>query len=397
MGSGYLPVASTFTAGSLKASIQAAIASTGTVVIGELFQYSRASEFMLRPKHFCPDATGAVVLLRLEDWLRADLKSGRPDQPLDAWAKERLLLQSRGFIEEVSALSRAVPQVWVMVCPSNGWIATRHHLGALCRTYGNVVTARLRKLSVTVLNCPPFLLNGECDDHSTDRLGQMPYTQAAFDQLGEFLASEITRTLRQTDSASGPTASDSTQFATYLAGLNVQVKLSPAEAPDYVHVDRMLRTIAGFSLTGEKPFMPDDEIGRMLADGDCLLISVSDRLADYGLAGFVHLREAKQEMVVDAMALSCIVLGKQAEFAALSALSQYAAAHGLLKISFRYTAAGRNQPMQEFLESVAEIEPGIGYVVEVSDVETRIGESAVKPGAWTVALLSSFDDSGVLP
>jgi hypothetical protein len=281
--------------------------------------------------------------------------------------------------------------VWVLVCPSHGWIATLHNLAALCRTYANVVTAKIRKLPVTVLNCPPFLLNGECDDASTDRLGQMPYTQAAFDQLGEYLASEIKRTLRQSDSAAVTKTADSTQFAAYLAGLNVQVKLARAEGEDRAHVGRMLRTIAGFSLTGQKPHLTDEEIERMVEGRDCLLVSVSDRLADYGTTGFVLFREANQQVTVEELALSCVVLGKQAEFAVLSALGHYAASRELLRITFAFTPSDRNQPTQEFLESVAVNEPGVGYAVNVGDVGSQIQRAAVKPGAWTVAL----EDSGV--
>jgi hypothetical protein len=397
MVTGLLQVASSFTATPIKPSLEAAIAKAGIAQGVHFVLYGQMSDFMFRPRHHGSDTVGAIILVRLEDWLRDDLKSAPPGSWSDAQVRDRLMSRSGEFISEVAVLAQGVPQVWILMCPSNGWIASRHQLRTLCRTVSNVLVARVRNLPVTVLNFPPFLLNGEGDDQSTDRLGQMPYTQAAFDQLGEFLASEIKRTLRLTDSAVGPPASDSTQFAAYLAGLNVQVKLSRLKKSEQPHVGRMLRTIAGFSLTGEKPYLQDDEIRRMLRDNECLLVSVTDRLADYGATGFVLFGEANQEMIIEAMALSCIVLGKQAEFAVLSALSRYAAAHGLLRIAFRYVAADRNQPMQEFLESVAESKPGAGYVVNVSAVEARIGKSAVKPGAWTVALLSSFDDSSVLP
>ena len=135
----------------------------------------------------------------------------------------------------------------------------------------------------------------------------------------------------------------------------------------------------------------------MLTDKDCLLISVTDRLAEYGPAGFVLFRVAGKDLIVEAMALSCVVLGKQAEFAALSGLARHAAGQELARIVFQYKAADRNQPMQEFLESVAVSEAGAGYVVNVADVEARIKQSAVNPGAWTLALQSSLDGSSVLP
>lgn len=397
MRTGTLPITSTFTATPVKAALEAALVNEGLAPDVKFFLYSQMSEFMLRPAQFAHGATGAVVLLRIEDWLREELKAAAPDPSSESLARQHIVARSGDFVDQLSSLSESVSRVLVLVCPSNGWIATHHNLRALCRTYTNVVVARIRKLPVTVLNCPSFLLEGGCDDHATDRLGQMPYTQAAFDRFGEFLAGEIKRSLRQTDAAGVSAASDSTQFAAYLAGLNVRVKLSRPGGPDRAHVGRMLRTVAGFSLTGEKPYLLDEEIERMLADGDCLLISVSDRLSDYGPTGFILFREANRELIVDAMALSCVILGKQAEFAVLSALSRYAKEQGLLRIAFEYAATDRNQPMQEFLESVAVNEPRVGYVVNVSDIEARISESAVKPGAWTITLQSSLDDSGVVP
>ena len=387
-----LPVATSFTATPLKEILVASLQADSV----EFFLYSRASEYMLRPQNFCSDAAGALVLLRLEDWLRDNLKSASPGKVSHATVKESLLARSNDFVNEVTALASNVRQVWILLCPSKGWIATRHDLTTACRTYSNLIAARLRKLPVTVIDCPSFLLNGESDDHSTDRLGQMPYTQAGFDQLAQYLAAEIKRTSLLGQPGVVPRAADSTEFATYLASLKVRVKLSPVEASDRAHVGRMLRTIAGFSLTGEMPFLQDDEIERMLTDRNCLLVSVADRLAEYGPTGFVLFRVAGKDLIVEAMALSCVVLGKQAEFAALSALARHAGGHDLSRIVFLYKAAERNQPMQEFLESVAVSEPGLGYVVSVADVEARISESAVNPRAWTVELQSSLDNSSVL-
>lgn len=397
MGNGLLQVASTFTATPIGTALRTVVATADFAADVGFVMYSQMSEYMLRPTSSGDQLVGTIVLVRLEDWLRDDLKSSAPDSDHDALARRQLSARMDEFVNQLASLSQRGGQVWFIACPSRGWIATRHKLTVLCRTHTNVLLARVRKLPVTVLNCPSFLLNGECDDHSTDRLGQMPYTQAAFDQLGEFLAGEVSRTFRQSDSAPGPPPSDSTQFAAYLASLNVEVKLSGPEGPNRAHVERMLRTVAGFSLTGEKPYLSDGEIGQMMADRNCLLISVSDRLAEYGVSGFVLFREANRDLVVDEMALSCLVLGKQAEFAVLMALSHYAAERGLARLAFAFTASDRNQPMQEFLESIAFSQPSGGYVVSVADVEDQIGRAAVKPGAWTVTFQSIFGDSGLLP
>jgi hypothetical protein len=396
MGTGIIQIGSTFTATPIGAAFEAALAQEGVPQEVRFALYSQMSEFMLQPARFADRATGALLLVRVEDWLRDDLKSATPDAGSEIGARQRLVSRSEDFVNQLSVLTHGFPQVWVLICPSNGWIATRHNLRILCRTYSNVITARIRKLPVTVLNCPPFLLNRECDDHSTDRLGQMPYTQAAFNQLGEFLAAEVQRTLRQSDLAADVKTSDSSEFGNYLASLNLQVELSRPEVADRAHVDRMLRTIASFSLSGERPFLEENEIKQMLSDRICLLVSVSDRLAKYGYTGFVLFRENNQEMVVDEMALSCVVLGKQAEFAVVSALSRYAAARGLLKIVFHYSPTERNQPMLVFLESIATNHPGVGYVVSVSEIERRITESSVKPGAWNISFQPTVDELGGL-
>jgi hypothetical protein len=393
---GILQIASTFTATPLKAALQAAFERQGIPQEVGFSQYSQMAEFMLRPAQFADGVMGALVLLRVEDWLRDDLKSAPPNPGLDNQARQQLVSRTEDFITQLSVLTDAIPQVWVMVCPSNGWIATRHNLRTLCRTYSNIVTAKVRKLPVTLVNCPPFLLTAESEDQSTDRLGQMPFTQSAYDQLGEYLADEIKRTFRQTEMSVGIASADSTQFATYLAGLNVQVKLHRPEGAERKHVERMLRTIASFSLTGERPFLKDDEIEQMLGRGECFLVSVSDRLADYGPTGFVHFHELDSDMVVEGMSLSCVVLGKQAEFAVLSALAEYARGRDLKKMIFRFIAADRNQPMQVFLESIATNDPEVGYVANVSEFATRIGQSAIKPGAWTVAFPSSSRESTAL-
>lgn len=383
MGIGILPLTSTFTATPVKAALQAAREQQAIPQDVYFFLYGQMTEFMLRPTQFAHGATGALVLLRIEDWLRDDFKSEAPNPALEAKARPRLVSRSEDFVSQLSVLAYGVPQVWAMVCPSNGWIATRHKLQALCRTYGNVVTSRIRKLPITVLNCPPFLLKG--DDHSNDRLGQMPYTQAAFDQLGEYLATEIKPTLRQTNLAALRTSA-SAQFASYLAGLNVQVKLSRPEAPDCAPVARMLRTIAAFSPTGEKPFLQDEEIEPMLAYNNCLLVSVSDRLADYRPTGLVLFQAAGTDLVIESMAFSCVVLGKQVEHAVISAIGDYAFRRGFLRLVFRFTAAGRNQPMKAFWKTISVRQPDGSYSADLASLQNCLVTVAPSPGAWAGSL-----------
>lgn len=397
MGSGLLQVASTFTATPIRDSLRTAAVKGRFSEEVEFVLYAQMSEYMLWSASDWPRVAGTIVLLRLEDWLREDLKSPSTDTRSDTQARQRLSARSDEFVNHIATLSQRAPQVWFLACPSTGWIARRHKLVTLCRTYTNLVVARVRKLPVTVLDCPVFLSEGKFDDLSADRLGQVPYLQAAFDQLGEFLASQIARTWQPRDLMPVPAKYiRSAELAAYLAGLRVQVKLAPVNVCDQNYVDRLLRTAAGFSLTGEKPDIPDDYVERLLESRSCFVISVSDRLSDYGPSGFVFFQKSQGTLVVDSMALSCIVLGKQVEYAVLSALAQYAAEHDLARIVFEYTPSSRNEPMHTFLQSVTDSQSDNRHVVAVSTLETKIKTVAVSPGAWTLRLETRPDHSGIL-
>ena len=397
MGNGRLQVASTFTSTPIRDSLRAAVVNADIAEDVEFILYARMNEYMLRPGSAGAEVVGTIILLRLEDWLRNDLKSTDPETNADALARRQLLLRTDEFVRQLASFSQRSRQVWFLACPSTGWIANRHKLTTLCRTHTNVLLARVRKLPVTFLDCPAFLFNGECDDHSADRLGQMPYSQDAFDQLGEFLGSAIARSLQARDLISAPVASTgSAELAAYLAGLRVQVNFVPAEAGNRVHVERLLRTAADFSLIGQNPNIQDAEVDRLLESRNCFLVAVSDRLSDYGPTGFVFLHGSENALVVDAMALSCIVLGKQVEFAVLVALAQYAAEHNLDRIVFEYNPSGRNQPVHAFLQSIGDSESATRFVVPVSTLEARIKTAAASPGTWTVKFEPTLDHPGVL-
>lgn len=393
MASERLQVASTFTASPLAASLRAALTNAGIADDIGFTMYGQLSAFMLQPDH--TGVSGVVVLVRVEDWLRQDLKSAPPSSTPPEWVKERLLARSGEFANELASLSQRVPQVWLVVCPSQGWIATRHSLGTLCRTYTNVCVTRARKLPVTIVEFPSFLGVSSYDDHGADRLGQIPYLQEGFDKLGEFLASEIERSRHLETEVPRLEPAESGQFEAYLAGLRVQVTLFSPSGNDRAHIDRLLRTAADFSLTGEKPYILDEEVEQLITNHGCFLISVEDRLSHYGISGLVLFKVVGGELVVDSMALSCVVLGKQVEFAVLSALSRYAAEQGLARLVFKYASTHRNQPMQEFLELVAVAHPGIGYVVEVAAAQSRLNDVAVSPGTWSVTLQTSREHLGM--
>jgi hypothetical protein len=389
-----LQVASTFTSTPIESVLRSALVRERIADGLGFVQYGQMTEYMLSPLSDSTHILGTAVLVRVEDWLRQDLKSRTFDSAVGPWARQQLRMHLDEFVSHLTTLARRGKQVWFVACPSSGWIAEQHRLGTLLKTYTNLLVARVQNIPhVTVLNWPVSLM-GDIDDRGADRLGQIPYTQDAFDQLGEILGSQLACTLvqRTSDTSAAASNGSSPELAAYLAGLQVQVELAAAGPRDRSHLDRILRTAATFSLTGEKRDLAETEIDSLLESQSSMLIRVSDRLSDQGPSGVVVFHAAGDALVVDSMALSCAVLGKQVEYAAVSALVQLATERHFSRLVFEYNPSGRNQLTVAFLQSIADRESDTRYVLPLALAEARLSAGAVSAGAWTVKI-GTFADS----
>jgi hypothetical protein len=345
------------------------------------------TEYMLGAGPDSPQVVGTVILVRVEDWLRDELKTAAAGSDVVAKARQTLRVNVDEFGGQVARLAQRGKPVWFLACPSAGWIAERHKLETLCRTFTNLLVTRVKSLpGVTNLVWPASLPDAnEFSDRSADRLGQIPFTQDGFERLGQFLGEQIAQTF--VENAPGETAvatGGESGLADYLAGLKVRVRVSAAQAGDRAEVDRLLRTAAAFSLRGENRGLTDAEVDTLLQSGRCMVVRVSDRLSDHGVGGVVAFRNNSDSLVVEALALTCPVLGKQVEYALVLALAKIAAEKQCSKLVFEYRAAGRNQIMSAFLKSVSEEEPEMRYVLPVSEAEERIAKAAVAAGTWTL-------------
>jgi len=383
MDTEFTQVASSFTCTPVEPSLRRSLDSLGVPAELRFAMYAQMNQALLSPD---TKSTGTIVLLRVEDWLRDAFKS----EPVVASGgaapavREALRARTDEFVQQISALSQNGKPVWFLACPSTGWISGRHKLETVCQTYTNLLLARVRNIpQVTTLQWPGSLSQAEFQDRSADRLGQIPFTQEAFNKLGEFLGQQLAKTSKPNIQNALPGAG-STQLSEYLKSLKVEVSLVPAQAGDRAHIDRLLRNAASFSLTGEQRDLSEANIDAYLADGHCLLVKVSDRIADYGETALVAFRTENDTLLVHAFAVSCAVLGKQVEYATVAALTQLATEHGLAKLLFEYRPSERNQAMQTFLQSLTDPGFGTSYVLPVATFEAKLKAAATAPGAWTV-------------
>ncbi len=383
-----LQIASSFTCTPIAHTLRPFVVNAGIADELGFSQYAQMTEYLLGPAPDSRHIVGTVIMVRVEDWLRDDLKSSSFDYPSDSLRKARQNLRVRvdEFVTQLAALSRRGKRVWFLACPSTGWVSDRHKLETLCRTYTNLLTARVQNLpQITMLNWPASLFANELNDRSADRLGQIPFALDAFDRLGGFVGQHIERTVMEEPLSEAPAPSvGAPELAAYLSGLRVHVRLVAAKARDRPHVDRTLRTAATFSLSGEKRDLTESEVDAMLESGRCMLISVSDRLSDHGPSGLIAFHPETDSLVIDSMALSCAVLGKQVEYAVVSALAQIAEDRHCTKLVFKYSPSGRNQPMLTFLKSIIGGTTDTPCVLSVALAEQKIKEGAVAAGTWTL-------------
>ena len=378
-----LQVLATFDASLLEAPLRRALAEGGISGAIGFTARPQMKDFMLTPSAETEHITGTIVLVRVEDWLRDHCSS--EGHPGDAWAREELKGRVKEFASELAILAYRGKPVWFVACPSSGWIAEQHKMVALCRTYANLLAARVSSVAQIASMSWPAGVSG--NDVAADQSDNIPFTQEVFDRLGELLAGGIASALKS-DSAEHTSAGKSPELAAYMAGLQVRVALTAADSASRAYVDKIIRTAASFSLCGEQPHIADSEVDGVIASGNCLLVSVSDRLAAHGPSGAVAYREAGGELVVQWMSLSCPVLGKQVEFALVIALAQIAQDRGCSRVVFQYQPSERNQPIQKFLQSLAEASSENRYVLPLADLDARVAEAAVNPGAWSVSFSS---------
>jgi hypothetical protein len=377
-----LQVLSTFDARRIEAPLRQALADSGITANIGLTQSQGMREYMLSPSPETEHIAGTIVLLRVEDWLREHYSS--EGHPGETWAREELKNRVREFANEISVLAYRGKPVWFVVCPAGGWIAQQHKLTSLCRTYTNLLVARVGALAqITSLSWPAGLLGMNI---VTDQTDSVPFTQETFARIAEVVATSVARVLASKSGATEATVSKSAELAAYLSGLQVRIDLAPADPSARAYVDKIIRTAASFSLTGEQPRIPEHQVDAAIASGNCILVSVADRLADHGPSGIIQYHWAEDSLVIDWWSLSCTVLGKQVEYALICSLAQIAQEGGCSQVVFEFQPSARNQPTQTFLASIADQQPETRFLISVAEATERINRKAVNPGAWILSM-----------
>ncbi|WP_158517254.1 non-ribosomal peptide synthetase [Moorena producens] len=200
-------------------------------------------------------------------------------------------------------------------------------------------------------NCPQVLtlqLPPE-DDHIPSFLQHI----WAFDQLQVTQADQQRNKSYQQNVQRQRFQEKSLTFKDFLAGLQLDVDISPMKPQQLPRVAQLTQRTNQFNLTTIR--RSEAEIQQLCnAKGlEARVVHVKDRFGDYGLVGLLLFQSQSDAIASDSFLLSCRVLGRGVEHQMLAQLGKIAQQRGLNWVEVNYQLTAKNQPALDFLESVA--------------------------------------------
>ena len=143
-------------------------------------------------------------------------------------------------------------------------------------------------------------------------------------------------------------------FADFLAGLNLEVKISPIATHQLARVSQLTQRTNQFNLTTIK--RSEGDIQNIYESGELeyRVVEVKDRFGDYGLVGLMMFQAGIEAINVDTFLLSCRSLGRGVEYQMLAHLGSLAKERGLKGVDISYIPTEKNQPALDFLNSLGE-------------------------------------------
>ena len=138
----------------------------------------------------------------------------------------------------------------------------------------------------------------------------------------------------------------------YIEGLQLCVDIAEATDDQLSRVSQLTFRTNQFNFTTIR--RSEQEVRNFLnhSGANCLVVRVTDRFGDYGLAGVVLYQAEADRFEVDTFLLSCRVLGRGVEHAVVSHLGRRAASEGRQSVKLTCLPTEKNQPAREFLTAI---------------------------------------------
>ncbi len=142
-------------------------------------------------------------------------------------------------------------------------------------------------------------------------------------------------------------------LAEFVAGLGLRVTIGPASPEHLARVAQLTQRTNQMNCSTLRRTEAELQAALRSGDLECLIVDVSDRFGDYGLAGALLYRRAQERLRAETFLLSCRALGRGVEHRMLARLGELAKERGVAAVEIPFLPTARNAPALQFLESLA--------------------------------------------
>jgi hypothetical protein len=359
--------------------------------------YNQQNTFLLNPGAEIPDDVTANVLflLRVEDFLRLELVTAK-NGTVDPLALLTVLRQREAeFLDIISHMARL--RLTVMICPSGKGAYVARVFGNAIHVTEHKIAAKFRRQQKhRVVNWSEFEQSagaGNWFNPAGDRLGHVPFTPAGFDALADFFTEQLDRmpSVRMHADSAGADTSD---FESFLAGLEVQIAISPLTSESEQTAIDLMRHTTHF-ITQPSGKWESGCLRSMAADSpssEVYAVTVTDRFGRYGTSGAVVFVGDADNLTVRFLFLTCPVLGKQVEYGLLHWMAIFAEQRHAEFIAVPVVHGQDNLVLSRLLARVAgdcsasngeSRPPGTAtdYLLRVAGLAERVMKAAPNPAA----------------
>lgn len=137
-------------------------------------------------------------------------------------------------------------------------------------------------------------------------------------------------------------------FTDFIKSLDLKVTMMPANNFTIPRISQLTQKTNQFNVTTRR--YNEEQIAEFAKSEEYLIncFQVEDRFGDYGITGVVIIKKEQVSWRIDTFLLSCRVLGKNVEFAIMSAFLSEAKNHGIKKIFADFVPTVKNKPAENF-------------------------------------------------
>ncbi len=147
-------------------------------------------------------------------------------------------------------------------------------------------------------------------------------------------------------------AQSASSLEEFIASLNLRVDVQPLAPERLPRAAQLTQRTNQFNTTTIRRTEAELAALEQTPGVRIFTVEVSDRFGEYGLTGLVIVFTRLNEMFVEALMLSCRVLGRGVEHRILARLAELALDEGVYTVTVPLTPTARNAPARAFLESI---------------------------------------------